>query len=70
MVSLDRVVFKGMTTSAEDALKDCIDALRVSHDERVDDLRCYKLPSNGFRVRLGVPVLPQGLFYSELPEGL
>ena len=56
-------------TGTEDALKDCVNAVKTSLDERFDDLRCYKLPPNGFRVRLGVPVLPQGLFYSELPEG-
>ena len=34
---------------------------------RTDDLRCYPLPKRGMRLRLGKPVLPEGIVWSDLP---
>lgn len=37
-------------------------------DEKTDDLRCYPLPKNGLRKRLGRPTLPEGIIYTDLPD--
>ena len=39
-------------------------------DEKVDDLRCYRLPGRGFAVRLGAAVLPEGIQLTTLPASL
>lgn len=36
-------------------------------DTHTDDLRCYPLPANGKRLRLGRPTLPAGILLDSLP---
>ena len=54
-------------TGTEQALNVCIAAVKPLLKPK-DDLRCYRLPASGFRARIGPAVLPEGLFYSALPE--
>ena len=56
-------------TGCQEDLQKCIAAVKPLL-KPVDDLRCYHLPSSGFRARLGTSVLPEGLFYSDLPKEL
>lgn len=44
-------------------LQDVLPLLEASED----DLRMYSLPARGFRLRLGLAVLPQGIEWSALP---
>lgn len=58
-----------LLTGTQEELQRCIEAVKpVLKPE--DDLRCYRLPSSGFRARLGPAVFPEGLFYSDLPKEL
>lgn len=41
--------------------------LKEMIDPRVDDLRCYPLPSRGLRQRLGRATLPEGIIYTAMP---
>jgi hypothetical protein len=34
-----------------------------------DDLRMYTMPARGFRMRMGVAALPEGISWSALPGG-
>lgn len=57
-------------TGTDTELKECIAAVKPILDLKVDDLRCYRLPTQGFRGRLGTAVLPEGVFYGALPPEL
>lgn len=57
-------------TGTEESVKHCLSVLKPLLNEREDDLRCYRLPASGVKARLGTAVLPEGIFYTELPSGL
>lgn len=57
-------------TGTDAELKKCIATVKPTLDLKVDDLRCYQLPTHGFRGRLGTAVLPDGVFYGALPPEL
>lgn len=47
----------------------CLDeVLPIMHDE--DDVRCYGLPVWGLQLRLGRPVLPEGILWTGLPAAV
>ena len=39
-------------------------------DEAEDDLRAYPLPDGGYRERIGVAALPEGIHWTGLPPSL
>lgn len=45
----------------------CINEVVKYIDLSTDDLRCYPLPENGVKERLGKAILPQGIYWSNLP---
>ncbi|TDQ44379.1 CRISPR-associated endonuclease Cas2 [Tepidicella xavieri] len=47
----------------------CLQEVLTALDNSRDDLRLYAIAARGFRVRLGVPVLPQGIEWSGVPAG-
>lgn len=47
--------------------EDCMNGAANLIDPRDDDLRGYPLPRRGLELRLGVPVLPRGIFWTGLP---
>lgn len=57
-------------SGTDNELKECIATVKPILDLKVDDLRCYRLPTQGFRGRLGTAVLPEGIFYGALPPEL
>ena len=65
---VQRSVFLFTGTNKE--LDDCIATIKPLLNLKVDDFRCYRLPPNGFRGRLGAPVLPEGVFYGAMPPEL
>jgi CRISPR-associated protein Cas2 len=45
----------------------CLKEVLPKLDADQDDLRAYAMPSRGLRLRLGCPVLPDGIDWSALP---
>lgn len=56
------------TGSPADRLR-CLREVLPLLNASMDDLRLYALAARGFRVRLGAPVLPQGIEWSAVPPG-
>lgn len=54
-------------TGSQRQLDRCLEQLLSIIDEKADDLRCYPLPHQGRRQRLGKPVLPTGIVHTDLP---
>lgn len=46
---------------------DCMSGAAELINPQDDDLRGYPLPQRGLELRLGVPVLPRGIFWTGLP---
>lgn len=46
---------------------ECLADVGVLLKKGEDDLRVYAIPGRGLRLRLGAPVLPQGIQWSALP---
>lgn len=47
----------------------CLQEILPLLDGGQDDLRMYAIAARGFRMRLGAPVLPQGIEWSGVPAG-
>ena len=45
----------------------CLEEISSIINEKVDDVRCYPLPSRGLQVRLGKSVMPEGISWTGLP---
>ena len=59
-----------LLTGSERDLEQCLAELKPLINDREDDLRCYRLPSTGYKARLGTAVLPEGIFFTALPSAL
>jgi CRISPR-associated protein Cas2 len=51
----------------ERQLQRCLEGAVRLIDAGEDDLRAYPLPARGLKVRIGCPVLPEGIYWSEMP---
>lgn len=56
---------EGSDKDRSECLADVLPLLRRD----ADDLRAYAMPRRGFRLRLGVSALPQGIVWTALPGG-
>lgn len=54
---------------SESARQACLAAVLPLLAADADDLRAYAMPTRGFRLRLGVPALPEGIVWTALPGG-
>ena len=55
-------------SGTEVQLQRCLAQLQALMDERYDDIRAYPLPQRGLRLVLGPSTLPEGVFWSGLPD--
>ncbi len=49
-------------------LERCLAALESLMDQKEDDIRAYPLPRRGLRLCQGRPLLPEGIYWSGLPQ--
>jgi len=57
-----------LLNGSQEAFEECRTGLLALIDPAGDDLRCYKLPKRGAKIRLGKASLPSGIYFSGLPE--
>jgi len=55
-------------TGSERRLDQCLAEAETIIDSRADDLRAYPLPKRGLKVRLGRSALPEGIYWSPIPQ--
>jgi len=53
---------------SQEAAKRCLRAVLKLINPQEDDLRCYLLPVKGRQFRLGRASLPEGIYWTGLPE--
>ena len=53
---------------SDQQLQRCLDELQRLMDPHADDIRAYPLPQRGLRLVLGPSTLPEGVFWSGLPD--
>ena len=57
-------------SGSEADLERCMTEVENTADHDKDDVRCYALPQNGVTWHFGRATLPEGIFWSALPDGL
>ena len=55
-------------SGTEVQLQRCLAQLQALMDERYDDIRAYPLPERGYRMCFGKATLPEGIYWSGLPQ--
>jgi len=55
-------------SGSERQLERCLTEAEAIIEARADDLRAYPLPKRGLKARLGRSALPEGIYWSPLPQ--
>lgn len=55
---------------SEQSLQKHIQNMLQLIDQKEDDLRIYEIPEHGKQYRLGQPVLPEGIYWTDCPIAL